>query len=166
VWLDPRNAAVIVGEAATRLARLDPARAALYRANAAAARTRLEALDAELVKRLAPLRGRPYVVLHDAYQYLERRYDLSAVGAVTVSPDRMPGARRIAELRARVRELEARCLFGEPQVRSALLAAVAEGGAVTLGVLDPLGVGFEPGPDAYFRMMEANASALAECLLR
>jgi ABC-type Zn2+ transport system substrate-binding protein/surface adhesin len=28
----------------------------------------------------------------------------------------------------------------------------------------PLGARFQPGPDAYFRMMESNASALVSCL--
>ena len=164
VWLDPRNAAVIAGAVANRLAALDPARASLYARNARALQARLAALDRALAARLAPLRDRPYVVLHDAYQYLERRYLLHSLGAVTVSPDRMPGARRIGELRRQVRATGARCLFAEPQVSAALLETVAEGEVVRIGVLDPLGARYTPGPEAYFEMMEANAAALEACL--
>ncbi len=165
LWLDPRNSMVIAQAIADVLAAIDPSRAALYQDNARALALRIGALDDALAATLDPVREVPYAVLHDAYQYLERRYGLLAVGAVTVSPDRMPSARRVVTLRRRLRALGARCVFGEPQVDSPLLASLAEGEPpLTVGVLDPLGAAHPPGPEAYFRMMESNARALSECL--
>jgi zinc transport system substrate-binding protein len=164
LWLDPRNADAMVVAIAAALAATDPAHAGAYRANATATRQRLAALDGALAATLAPVRGVPFVVFHDGYQYLERRYGLAAAGAVAVSPEQRPGARRVAELRARIRGLGARCVFAEPQFEPALVRIlVAETGTRT-GTLDPLGADLADGPALYETMMRRLAESLARCL--
>jgi zinc transport system substrate-binding protein len=164
IWLDPENARLMVGMIAAALAEVDPGRAEIYRSNAESARERLAELDAELGQRLEPVRDAGFIVFHDAYQYLEHRYGLNALGSITVGPERMPGARRLSEIRARIGEVGATCVFREPQFESALIETVVEGTGADRGVLDPLGADLEPGPDSYFRMMLANAEALVDCL--
>ncbi|MBC7137055.1 MAG: zinc ABC transporter substrate-binding protein, partial [Oceanibaculum nanhaiense] len=88
LWLDPHNAEAIVTVAAEALAGIDPANAAAYRDNAQKMVERIEALDAELTAQLAPVKDRPYIVFHDAYQYFEAHYGLKAVGSITLSPER------------------------------------------------------------------------------
>ncbi len=164
VWLDPANAKAIVRAAATALAAADAANGARYRANAAAMEKRTDELDSRLRSKLAPLAGKPYIVFHDAYQYMERRYSLTPAGAVTVSPGRSPGARRLIELRARIRKAGAACVFIEPQFEPRIAQTVIEGTGARLGTLDPLGAGLAPGKDAYFTLMEKLADSLATCL--
>ena len=163
-WLDAGNARRIVAEAVRRLRDADPANAAVYAANGAAVTRRIDATDRALRRRLTPLRDIPYLTAHDAFQYFERRYGLRAVGAITLAPDRLPGARRIRELRSRILALDVACVLGEPQFESALIDVVVEGTHANRGTLDSIGVGFAPGADAYFQMMTANAAALAACL--
>jgi zinc transport system substrate-binding protein len=164
LWLAPGNAVVIVDAAAMTLGDVDPANAATYRANAARTVQRIEAMTADMKARLAGVRHTPFVVFHDGYQYLERAFGLNAVGAVVVSPDRPTSARRLSDLRARMRELGAVCVFVEPQVSPALVDVLIEGTSMGRGVLDPLGAELPPGPDSYFDMMRSNADALARCL--
>jgi zinc transport system substrate-binding protein len=164
VWLDPSNAAVMARAVADRLAVADPPRAGQYQANAAKLQTALQALDRELEKQLEPVRERPYVVFHDAYQYLEYRYRLNAVGSVTLSPERSPGARRISELRGKIQRLGAVCVFQEPQFEAALVQALIAGTQARAGVLDPVGVDLPAGPEAYFVLMRRMADNLVECL--
>jgi zinc transport system substrate-binding protein len=164
LWLDPVNAERIVDAVARALSEADPARGAIYAANAERMRKRLTALDAELQGLFAPLQGVPFIVFHDAYQYLERRYGLAAVGAVTVSPERPPSARRLAEIRARLKQAKVRCVFREPQFPSALVDTVVEGTGVRVGVLDPLGAGLPSGPELYERLLREAAEALRSCL--
>ena len=166
IWLDPRNAAAIVQAAVTTLAGLDPANAARYRENGDRMAERLAALDQRLKARLTPVRDIPYLVFHDAYQYLEHRYGLRALGAVTVSPDRRPGARRLSEIRRRVEETGAVCLFREPQFPPSLVQTIRRGTGLRSGVLDPLGADLEPGPGLYGGLMEGLADALTGCLAR
>lgn len=163
-WLDPRNTRAAVNAVAERLAAIDAANAGRYRANARAAAAELEALERELAERLAPVRGRPFLVFHDAYQYLERRYELNAVGAITVSPERKPGARRIQALRQQVRRSGAACVFREPQFDPGLVATVTEGTSAKAAVLDPLGAAIPEGPGFYPDLMRGLATALADCL--
>jgi zinc transport system substrate-binding protein len=164
LWLDPRNAVAMAQAIAAVLSEVDPPHAGAYAANAGKLGERLGALDDALAKTLAPVRGVPFVVFHDAYQYLERRYGLTAVGAVAVSPERRPGARRVAELRDKIGKLGARCVFAEPQFEPALVRTlVAETGART-ATLDPLGADLADGPGLYEAMMRRLAASLTACL--
>jgi zinc transport system substrate-binding protein len=165
LWLDPMNGKAIVLGLAELLAGRDAERAELYRANAAREAARIEALDGELRARLAPVANRPFVVFHDAYQYLERRYGLAAAGSVTVSPDRPPSAKRLAALRKTIRERGAVCVFAEPQFKAPIVASLAEGTGARTGVLDPVGAPpIEPGPGAYRALLDKLGRDLATCL--
>ncbi len=164
VWLDPRNAMEISRQAAAALAELDPGHAPRYAANAARLVARLEVLDRELTARLDPVAEIPFAVFHDAYPYLEARYALRALGALTVDPAVPPGARRLVELRALLVERGAACVFAEPQFNPALVAAMTEGSGARVATLDPLGAALTPGPEAYFVLMRNLAEGLVRCL--
>lgn len=166
VWLDPANAKLLVAAVAAKLAALDPANAALYAKNATATATRLDGLDGDLRARLAPLAGRRYVVFHDAYQYFERRYDLSPAGAITVDPDRPPSGKRLADLRERLKQAGATCVFREPQFPAPVVEALANSAGARIGLLDPQGAALPPGPEQYFRLMTGLADGLIGCLGR
>ena len=164
VWLDPENAQRIARALAGRLAELDPDNAGTYRANADALIERIGALDAEMAQTLAPVSDVPFVVFHDAYQYLEAHYGLRAVGSITLSPDRTPGAKRLAEIRGKIAELDARCVFREPQFAPDLVGTVVENTAAQVATLDPLGVDHPAGAEAYPSMMRDLAESLRGCL--
>ena len=164
LWLSPRHAVRVVRALGERLGGIDPANADRYHANARSLSARLEDLDRHLDRRLEAVRDAPFLVFHDAYQYFERRYRLHAVGAVTLSPEQAPGARRIAELRKRIREAGARCVFAEPQFEPSLVRTLVEGTQVRIGELDPHGVGIAPGPEAYFQLLNRIADRLIDCL--
>lgn len=164
LWLSPSQAAGIVRRLADTLSELDPGHAERYRGNAATMLGRLDALDVRLEQRLAPVREIPYLVFHDAYQYFEQRYRLHAVGAVTIDPEHAPGARRIAELRARIAASGARCVFAEPQFEPRILRTLLDGSTARAGELDPIGAALTPGEDAYFALLDGLADALVGCL--
>jgi zinc transport system substrate-binding protein len=164
LFLDIDNAKAIVRAALAALATADSANKDRYAANAAKVTARLDALDAELRATLAPVKDRPFVVFHDAYQYVELRYGLTGAGAITVSPERRPGAKRLGDLRKKIATLKAVCVFSEPQFEPALVRTVTEGTTAKTGTLDPLGADLKPGPDAYFDMMRRLAKSLSDCL--
>lgn len=163
-WLDPRNAALLAGAVAKRLAAMDPANAARYEANAEALKQRLAAMDSEIAARLAPVARQPYVVFHDAHQYFEARYGLSPAGAITVDPERPPSAKRMAQLRDRLKKAGAACVFGEPGAPASTAKTLADSAGAKLGRLDPEGLLVPPGKDSYVLQMQGIATALAECL--
>ena len=163
-WLDPENAKLMVSAIAEALSAADPDNAAIYAANAEAEQARLDALTEELAATLAPVTGKPFLVFHDAYQYFETRFDLDVAGTVTVSPEAMPGAARIDELRAKVAELGATCVFAEPNFEPAIVGTIVEGTAAKAGVLDPEGASLTEGPDLYHQLLRGIATGLVDCL--
>ncbi|MGP1257121.1 MAG: zinc ABC transporter substrate-binding protein [Kiloniellales bacterium] len=163
-WLDPVNAQHFVRRIAEVLIDVDPDHAETYRQNAAATDRRLSELTEEMATMLSPVADRPFIVFHDAYQYLEARFDLNTVGSITISPEVAPGAGRIAEIRNRIDELEAVCIFAEPQFEPRLVNLLVEETTARSGVLDPLGSDLSDGPALYFDLMRRNAEALRNCL--
>ena len=164
IWLDPRKAANMVRTMARSLSAADPANAARYRKNGDRAVARLVLLEAELQRILAPVAGVPYLVFHDAYGHFQKRFGLSATGAVAVHADRPPGARRISELRRKITAFNIGCVFTEPQFTPALAKTLIEGTNARLGVLDPLGAERTPGPGLYPALMRGLAGSLLRCL--
>jgi zinc transport system substrate-binding protein len=100
VWLDPMNASAMGRAMATALGAADPAHAANYRRNADMFAARMTALDTSLATQLAAVRGRPYIVFHDAYHYFDARYPW-APGASRTSTTGFGGPRRSAFSRRR-----------------------------------------------------------------
>ena len=166
IWLNPMNAKVMVREIARRLTKVDPSNTATYKNNADAMLTRIDSVSAKISATLEPVRGRPFIVFHDAYRYFEDRFGLQAAGSITISPEVMPGAARIQEMQKRVRDLGAVCVFSEPQFTPKLVSVVTEGSAAKQGVLDPLGAALSPGPDLYITLIKNLASSMATCLSR
>jgi ABC-type Zn2+ transport system substrate-binding protein/surface adhesin len=164
VWLDPENAKVMVQEIKEALVKLDPDNAGNYETNAKNLMTKLNRLIAEISAKLASSKGKGFVVFHDAYQYFEERFGMMAVGSITVSPEVAPGANRIRELKDKINELNAHCVFSEPQFQPKIVFTVAEGTDANTGVLDPLGASITDGPELYFTLIRNMASNLEECL--
>jgi zinc transport system substrate-binding protein len=164
IWLDPGNAKVLAAAIGSALADADPSNAATYQDNAERLRQRLDELDRSLHDRLAAVTDRPYVVFHDGYQYFEHRYAVNAVGAITINPTVRPSARRLGEIQVRLEQLDATCVFAEPQFEPTLVDTVIEGTNAKKGVLDPLGAALDAGPDQYFELLNSLADSLVDCL--
>ncbi|MFM1814015.1 MAG: zinc transporter substrate-binding protein [Pseudomonadota bacterium] len=164
IWLDPHNAKLITRTAARVLAEIDPVNAARYRANSERQLAALDALTGRIGGILEPVKNRPFLVFHDAYQYFERRFALSAAGAIAISPDRQPGPRQISRLRKVIRAKSVRCLFMEPQFPPRIAAVVAAGTGIRTDTLDPLGAALTAGPGLYATLLENMAGTLSDCL--
>jgi zinc transport system substrate-binding protein len=164
IWLSPDNAIAMTRAIADTLSAGDPANAKRYRTNAAKTVAALERLKRAIAAELAPVRGRRYVVFHDAYQYFEHAFGLSPIGTVTVAPDRPEGPRTVAALRHLLLSGQAACIFEEPQFSPALVTSLAEGTKARIGVLDPLGADLAPGPGLYPALMSNLARSLKDCL--
>ncbi|MDE0343500.1 MAG: zinc ABC transporter substrate-binding protein [Deltaproteobacteria bacterium] len=164
VWLDPINAGWMTLAIARALSETDPANAAKYDANADALITRLEAFRAELDAELAPVRRKPFIVFHDAYQYFEKRFGLTAVGSAMVTAGRAPGVRRVRELRRKVRELGLVCVLAEPRYDPRFVKLITEGTAARAGTIDPTGITIKPGPEMYFSLLRNMAASFKACL--
>lgn len=164
VWLDPESAKAMAVAVAVELSRADPANAAAYASNAKAFTSSLDGLEQDLAAALSPVKDRPFIVFHDAYQYFEARFGLTAAGSITDVWARPPSAKRLADIRARLAESKAACVFREPQYDGKAVAAVIEDSAAREGVLDPVGASLTPGPQAYDQLLRQLAAGFVSCL--
>ena len=158
------NAKVMVREIQSQLSSIDPVNAAQYESNAQKTEARLDELLTEIKGELAGLQGSEFIAFHDAYQYFENRFGVKAIGTVTVSPEVMPGAKRLKELREKVKSSKATCVFSEPQFEPRVVEVITDGTDARTGVLDPLGAELESGTDLYPNLIRRMAKAFKDCL--
>jgi zinc transport system substrate-binding protein len=164
IWLNPDNGIAIAHVMANTLSKLDPDNAETYQKNAASFEQRIEELEQTISSKLAPVAGKKFVVFHDAYHHFEHHFDFEASGAITVSPEALSSADRVAEVQNQIKELNVTCVFQEPQFEAKLVDVVLEGNDARKGTLDPLGTELPNGTDLYPNLIEGLADSLAECL--
>ena len=161
IWLDPLNAKVIVKKITNQLVKIDSSNSAAYKANSKKLLKDLDTLTKSIKKDLN--KNASFVVFHDAYQYFEKRFGLSVVGALTVNPDVMPGAEQLSEIREVIEEKKVKCIFSEPQFNPAIIKSIASDTGVKTGVLDPLGATINKSKNMYFNLIEDMSNALKDC---
>ena len=161
IWLDPANAKVIVKKITNQLSKIDKDNASTYKANSKKVIKDLDGLIKEVKNEIN--KDASFVVFHDAYQYFEKRFGLSVIGALTVNPDVMPGAEQLSEIREVIEHEKAKCIFSEPQFNPNIINSIASDAGVKTGVLDPLGANIDKGKNMYFDLIKDMSNSLKGC---
>ena len=164
IWLSPDNAIKIVNKVNKVLSLYYPQNAKIYDANSKVMIDKIKKLKAEIAKDLAPIKDKPYVVFHDAYQYFETSFGLNAVGSVALEGDIASSPKQVSYIKDKIVKLKASCVFQEPQFDSKLVKIVVEGTNAQIGTLDPLGVGIKGEKDFYLQLLRNMAKSLKDCL--
>ena len=164
IWLDPNNAKLMLDTIAATLSAKAPANAAVYKANADAAKKDLDTLSSEISAMLKGLENKPYIVFHDAYQYFETRFGLSVAGTITADPDTPPSGKRLSDIRKKITALGATCVFGEPNFDAKVITTVTDGTKAKTGTLDPEGASLQAGPAFYETLLRKLATDVKACL--
>ena len=157
IWLDPDNLIAIARAAAQVLSEVNPKYARLYAANAEAFAFRTKFLDTGLAKQLELVRGRPFIVFHDGYQYFEAHYGLTSVGAVVDTG-------RVEEIRARIKSTGARCVLSTRETSPQLVRALTQGMLVRTATIEALGINIPLGTILYQTLLSRIATTLESCL--
>lgn len=162
-WLDPENAKHWLADIAATLSKKDPENAASYFANATKAAAELDLLMAETASNIKALGDLKFIVFHDAYQYFEKRFGISASGSISLGGAEDPSPARIEEIRNTVKNLGVNCVFAEPQFDQGLVKNVFDGANAAVGVMDPLGAAIAPGSQHYSALIKGMADSLSVC---
>jgi zinc transport system substrate-binding protein len=162
VWLDPSLLAAITEEVGTRLAELDPTRAATYETNAEALSEELIGLDGDFETGLAHCKSREFVTSHAAFGYLASRYGLEQVSVSGIDPEAEPSPQRLAEVARFVDEHDVRVIFFEELAPADLAETLARETGATTDVLATLETAPEEGD--YVDAMRSNLERLRGAL--
>jgi ABC-type Zn uptake system ZnuABC Zn-binding protein ZnuA len=171
IWLDPRNAEVMVANIAGALAAVDPAGTLTYRANARAYDAQLRALDAEIARQIGGLTNKKLVSNHDAFAYYVHRYGLEFVGSVIPSFDTQAelSGTDIAGLGRKIRAEGVKAVFSEVSLPAKTARAIASEARVKVVAgadalySDSLGPRGSDG-DTYLKMQRHNTRVIVENL--
>lgn len=132
IWLSPNDVKIMVQNITRCLASLDPANQAFYEANRDAYITKLTQLDQDIKSGLANVKNRKFMVLHPAWAYFARDYNLEEI-AIEVS-GKEPSAQDLARLVDAAKQYNIKIIFVSPQfnTRSAEFLAKETGGTTVL----------------------------------
>jgi zinc transport system substrate-binding protein len=139
-WLDPKLAKIQARTIADTLIRIDPSHQEQYEKNLKEFQTDLDAINEQLTKALAPVKGKSFFVFHPAYGYFGDAYGLKQIPVQLGGKE--PTARQLVRLIALAKEDGVRVIFVQPQFskKSAEALAKAIGGAAV--PLDDLAPGY------------------------
>ena len=164
IWLSPHNAKAMLHHIAHVLGDLDPAHRAAFERNAEQAAARIDQLMVSIKADIDPVKEGEFIVFHDAYHYFEDTFGLQAAGAISINPERMPGAQRVGEIRALIQDEHIRCVFTEPQFEPKIIRVILEGTGKKSVQIDPLGATLTAGSEMYFTLLEDMRDAFLTCL--
>ena len=164
IWLDPENAVKIIKKVNTELSFFFPENAKIYDKNATKIINKIKSLKKQLKKELLPIKEKPYIVFHDAYQYFEKTFQLNAVGSIALEDDIASSPKQISFIKNKIIKSKASCIFQEPQFDNKLVKTVIEGTQAKIGTLDPLGFGIKEKEDFYLQLLRNMSKNLKECL--
>mgnify|MGYP001292682459 CR=1 FL=1 len=160
-WLDPEIAKTIVKIVTRELSEIDPANSSTYKSNSTKAINDIDQLIMDTKSKINS--NASYVVFHDAYQYFEKRFGVEVVGALTVNPEVLPGAKQLSEIREVIEHENINCLFSEPQFNPSIAETIASDTGIKSAIIDPLGAELDPGKDLYFDLIGDIASSFESC---
>ena len=164
IWLSPKNVLSMAKTISDKLTAIDPAHKNQYQANYEKFSKNLKKADSNNIARLTDIHNKPMFVFHDAYGYLQAHYQLNIVDHFTISPERQPGARHLAELREKLTKAGTSCVFREPQFQPAYINKIIEGTNTRVAVLDPLASNIATGPDGYTDFLNEMVNNIITCL--
>jgi zinc transport system substrate-binding protein len=162
VWLDSEQVQHMARRVARLLSARMPTRGAYFYANAARFSTEFRQYDKQLQAEITQRSGSKYLLLHDGFSRFEKYYGLPEAQVVMPAAERLPGARHIVSLRARLQADEFACVFREPQYAPAMLNALVADLSVRVIEIDPLGVGLE-GADGFLSLYRQLGNAFLSC---
>ena len=161
IWLDPKNAIEIVNEIAKTLSLKDPNKKNVYYSNAEKLNHSLN----ELIEKInfSINKDARFIVFHDAYQYFEKRFDVSSAGALILNEEALPSAKKVSEIHKIIKKQNINCIISEPQFNPNIIKSIAQDSSILTRSFDPLGSSFDTNKNLYFEMILSLSNSLKDC---
>lgn len=125
IWLDPLYAQAQVNVIRDALIKADPEGTATYEKNAQNFSEELQTLHEDYEKTLQLAENRKFVVQHEAFGYLAKRYQLEQIAIGGLSTEVEPSPSRIAEIKQLVSKYEVPVIYYQQGESSAIAETVA-----------------------------------------
>lgn len=167
IWLDPNNIKIITEAIASKLISMDPQNKKKYEKNKERILEEIDELKTKIMEELKPIRGKDFIVYHDAFRYFQNAFHLGNSIPIMTEETGTGGVRphQLKKIIKLKKEERLKCIFAEPQEGVQTSKTLAKQLNLKLSELDPLGVNDpEEGEQAYLSLMLNISSSLKECL--
>ncbi len=161
IWMDPRNAAVMVQNIAAGLAETDPERADEYRANARTAADELISFHQEMLDKLG---GSHYdlITFHDGFAYFADSFGMHLLAAVEEEEGSEASAKTIKAIVALVEENDIPAVFTETNGSDATAQVICRECGIQTYPLSMCMSGDGGGLAAYEAVIRGNIETIME----
>ncbi len=161
--IDPVDVRIIVAQIATHFAQLDPASAAVFRANLDQFDRTLDTKYAGWRAQLAPYRGAKIVTYHKDFVYLAERFGLDIVETLEPKPGIAPSPAHLAQVISTMRAQHARVIIVQPyQNRRTAETVARQTDGLVLDISQQPGA--IPNTTSYFDLMDHVVTTIASAL--
>ena len=149
-----------------QLSAADPKHADQYKENADAYAAKLENLKQDMHAAVDSLPNKNIVTFHEAFPYFAKEFNLNIVAVIEREPGSDPTPKDIEETVDKVKSLNIKALFVEPQYPEGAAQTISKESGAKVYTLDPVVTGDadENAADAYINAMKKNAQVLQEAL--
>lgn len=161
IWMDPNNAAIMIGNIADALSAQDPGHEAQYQANAQSAQAELAAFYDDLLEELD---GQHFglITFHDGFGYFARSFGLDLLRAVEEEEGGEASAKTITEIVGLVQAHQLPAIFTEVNGSDATALAISRECDIAVYPLSMCMSGDGGGLDAYEAVLRQNIETILE----
>jgi ABC-type Zn2+ transport system substrate-binding protein/surface adhesin/cytochrome oxidase Cu insertion factor (SCO1/SenC/PrrC family) len=166
MWLDTRNALILVEELSKAIINYDSENEQQSLRNTTTLLEEISNLDREFEYGYRSVNSGKAFLYHDTLQYFEQAYGTRVVGTLSAKPGDTPGVTAFLDARSRIYDanLGVNCIMTEAGLPTDNLSILITGSRVKVVELDSFGSHLEPGPKLYGNMMRQNFNAIKSCL--
>lgn len=164
LWLSPDNANAIAAVIAERLIEIDPKNQQQYADNLAAFKQKTDAQKKVLAEKLEAIKGKPFVVFHDAYQYFQQAFGIEQTAMVRQDVSKGIRTKSFVMLEKALQDYPHVCVFKEPQFKSTVVDQLALNENTSIASLDP--IGYKKNGAGYHLILDDIADSMVDCLTR
>lgn len=164
LWFSVDNLLVLASAVVQDISERQPELASQLQKNLTRLQQRLQKLQQQYRAQLAAQGNhQPFLLAHDAYQYLERDLGIAAEAAVSADPEITPGLKTLMKLRQKVKDAGVACVVEDPTVSGPLLDKVVPY-SITRASIHPLA--WDSEEQTYSKWLESVYQRISRCLAR
>jgi len=162
IWFNPDNARLLIDQIVLELSKLDSAHTKDYVKNAENLKNNIKQTEDQIIENLGNMTV-SYAVFHDAWQYFQDYFGVSAPQTLKIQEGIPPSAKKVGELRRHLDEDKIACLVASPLSNQSLLKALVEGKSTKIMILDPKGDQLPDNLQGYNGLLAYTAQQLQSC---
>ncbi len=164
LWLSPDNAVAMANNIRDALIKIAPEHKEQLTKNAERLINGIQEKNKAITEQLESVKETPFLVMHDAWQYFTKHYQLKQLGSISAQERLKASAKSLSAARETISKSNVQCLLAEPNLKRRTLTILTEDLPIQITEIDPLGREIPDSPQAYPELLQYTADKLLNCL--